>query len=95
MYIRRKCRNKITIVRRTRESKVGPMNIQGIYWFLCFIRKDFIDLLIMPYVVVLTIDRDLANVEVKNRYLTNDFPTFRTNTAKQAFSNIILYMLIT
>ncbi len=49
----------------------------------------------MPYVVLSTIDRDLAKVEVKNRYLTNDFPTFRTNTAKQAFSNIILYMLIT
>lgn len=49
----------------------------------------------MPYVVVSTIDRDLANVEVKNRYLTHDFHTFRTNTAKQAFSNIVLYMLIT
>ncbi len=47
----------------------------------------------MPYVVVLTIDRDLANVVVKNRCLTNDFHTFRTNTAKRSFSNIIFYML--
>ncbi len=63
-------------------------------WCLCLIRKGQIDLSIMSYVILTTIrlgHQDQPDVAVKNQMC--GFHTFWTNTAKQALSNIISYIL--